>query len=215
MSFEENEILEFMKKNPRATLQDLANEYGVTKKSISDRFKKLKINWQEIRFKARKYELERYVIEHPDANQKKMANDLGVTEEGLCYNIKKYGIIVPLKWKKLDSKPGISKREIEEYIEKNPKTNQKEIAEYFNYSQPTISRLVERYGINVHRKSTKSKRMEIISKAFQMLNSVKGVSIKSLREFLQNKGIDISEEEIMEYKRKTLQENKTHDDEER
>ena len=316
MKLDEKYVLNFLEKNPRASLQDLADDIGITRQAVSSNLKRNNINWKELREEAKKEQIERYLINNPNVTIKKMAKDLKADTQTLRSEMKKYGLFrqrtttsakSKIKREELESYilkhpeknirelaeyfkvcyltmfntlrrydiklktnnelveellnedkiekyleehpdsnqiemadffgvskyvmseyiikhniniPGkntrhkyslkITKKEIESFLEKHPEANQEDMTEFFGVSRNTIRRCIRRYDIIVKGKGTRrdKKRTEEgdILKAIDMLETINGLTITRLREFLEEKGIQISENDILEYQKRKIDE---------
>ena len=95
-------------------------------------------------------------------------------------------------------------------MEKNPDASYKQMARDLNIS---VTAAYKYKKMCIDRKEAKVdlSREELLTKIIQILNSVKGVSIKGLIIFLKNKGIEVTEKEILECQNKLLQEKENKD----
>lgn len=156
MSWERNDIITFLKDNPRGTLQEFARQYGVTKQAISDRLKKMNLNWKELKDEAIANQIKKYIEEHPKLTKMELEEEFNLTYEAIRAEAAKYGVKIKIY---RDNKA--TKAEIEEYMRKKPNATISECANYFKVGYSTMYRRFEKYGLST--KISKRKERERIA----------------------------------------------------
>ena len=224
---QEEKIRKYIIDHRGITMSGLAKAFNVTyatmKKYLEIYDIKLPATREIKNITIKKEEIERFLNENPRALLKDLSEHFGIT----VYLIKKHLYFYRIRLSGRNAQ--ITKEDLQEYIEKNPKAKKTAIARYFNVSRSTINKYIEKYGLQIPINESMKKdkgyveselnagnsqnikdltREELLMRIIQILKSVNGVSVQGLKIFLQSKGIDISEEDILEYQKRLMEENR-------
>ena len=210
------ELKKYVSEHPEKNIRELAEHYNVCYLTMFNTLRRYNIKLKTIREqmeeKLSEEKIKRYLEENPDSNQTEMAKYFGVTKYVMSEYLTKHGISIPGKSKKHKYELKISKEQIESFLEENPEANQEDMVRFFGVSRNTMRRCIRTYSITFKGKGTrgsaKKAEQEDIKKAIDMLETIDGLTIKKLKEFLETKGLQISEEDILEYQKRKSNEEK-------
>ncbi len=209
---DKDKINAFMKKNPRSTIKEVSEYFSVSLSTASRYLREYKSR-NEKKIPTEK-EFKDYIDKYPKATQADLEAYFKIGKNKIRELIKQYGV----SWvKKNGRKQKGNENEFKGYIMSHPYATIEEIANNLKLSERTISRRIKKYKLS----GKKGKKREftdeqIIENAINMLNSIPNLEVDTLKEFLNQKGFQISEESILNYQKNILQKtNKQERNEER
>ena len=144
-----NSIQKFLKQNPNASLEDMANYFKISISILSKDMRRFEIkNPNEVNEEQeQKREILTYMRTHPTETQGQMANHFGLSRQGFIYRLNKYNI----SW---DNRPivrekTVSKRDLVNYMVSKSELTIGEISEHFKISEGTARKYMREYDIKL------------------------------------------------------------------
>ncbi|MDP8212083.1 MAG: IS630 transposase-related protein [Candidatus Zapsychrus exili] len=143
----------FILKHPDFTQQQIADSFGVHKETIRDAISFYGVDYTPKvhgQYKVDLKKLSNYIKRYPEANLNKIAQHFGVVDSAISKSIRKHNIPYILKTR--EGERIIGKKELQEYIDANPKDIQQQIADHFETCVETIIDAIKYHNVAYTRK---------------------------------------------------------------